>query len=112
MVAEKEENVTIYEALDKKVRKVYLVELEERAKMFVKITELDLMMPDIDKETRQCLMGQLGAFGAMITLIQQLKKSGKIWTGGYLDNIGVVYDDQLQMEINKRKSKLGQLGLL
>ena len=47
-------------------------------------------------ENAERMDGQITAFGVAIVLLRQVKKRGELWKGGYLDNVGVVYTDQVQ----------------
>lgn len=72
-----------------------LDDLELRVRQFTSINQIALGNDLSDKE-RAAVEGQQVAFGSVLGLIKQIKKGGSIWRGGYLDNVGVVFTDQVQ----------------
>lgn len=71
-------------------------DIESRVKQFIAVNEVALNNGELTDRERHMVEGQQIAFQAVITLTRMIRKRGSIWKGGYLDNVGVVYTDQVQ----------------
>ena len=70
-----------------------LKQLRDRLNQFMELN--NLTRPNVSPKEQETLDTQNLAFGTVLTLVNQLIKRGDLWTGGYLDNVGVVYSDQV-----------------
>lgn len=68
----------------------------ERLELFQTALANDLELRELDEEQRIRLFAQHDAFGTARMLLEQVRSRGELWKGGYLDNVGVVYTDQVQ----------------
>jgi len=76
-----------------------LDDLSKRLGQFIATNHKALRNNLTDLE-RVRIEGQNMSFQATLALISQIHKGGSIWRGGYKDNVGVVYTDQLQEILN------------
>jgi hypothetical protein len=74
-------------------------ELEHLSKRLSMFIEINGYYPQTDM-----VMGNTAGIAAAKTLIDQMLKRGSIWEGGYLDNVGVVYTDQVAAHLAELKT--------
>lgn len=81
-----------------------LKDLNDRISQFIEVNNLSLERGDLTPDEAVGLEAQNRAFLAVKQLIRMIEKKGSIWKGGYLDNVGVVYSDQVQEIIDTQKA--------
>ncbi len=84
-----------------------LVELGDRINQFIEVNNIALENGSLSHDEELTVSAQNSAFSAITVLIGQLHKKGRIWKGGYEDNVGVVYEDQIQQIIDRHNLKNG-----
>lgn len=84
--------------------KTPLQDLDKRIGLMIKINSNSLANGELSGEERIGLQYQNNGFIGIQVLIHQLIKRGAIWEGGYLDNVGVVYEDQLQSILDEQEA--------
>lgn len=80
----------------------------DRLRLLNNILVNDFKLRDPDDEQRALLEGQRLGHANAILLLEQVSRRGELWLGGYLDNIGVVYTDQVQAHYEEQERLLGR----
>lgn len=78
----------------------------ERLNLLVEAAANDLKLKKLDEEQEALIRGQIMGMANALVLLRQVKKRGELWTGGYLDNIGVVFADQVAEYVKKQREIL------
>lgn len=83
-----------------------IADVKKRLELFIEICENDMKLLNLSYSEKNEFWGQISAFGICLTLLEQTERRGEIWKGGYLDNIGVVYSDQVMEYLEQQKRQL------
>src|SRR5947209_6446912 len=79
-----------------------LAQIEDRLRLFCEILSNDLELGDLTERQRVDYLGQLQGIGCALSLLGQVRRNGEVWTGGYVDNVGVTHRDTVKAHREQR----------